>query len=89
MESVSDGVCATVSSPDPDGLLDIEHEDLPVTDAAGSRGFGDRLDDIVDEAVLDDDLDLHLGEEVDDIFGAAIELGMALLPAEAPSPPSR
>ena len=45
--------------------------------------FRDRLDDIVDEAVLDHDLDLHLGQEVDHIFGAAVELGVALLPAEA------
>ena len=32
--------------------------------------------------VGDDDLDLHLGQKVDDIFGAAIELGMPLLAAE-------
>ena len=30
-----------------------------------------------------DDLDLHLRQEVDDIFGAAVELGMALLAPEA------
>ena len=33
--------------------------------------------------VLDHHLDLHLGQEVDHIFGAAVELGMALLAAEA------
>ena len=33
--------------------------------------------------VGDDDLDLHLGQKVDDIFGAAIKLGVALLAAEA------
>ena len=33
--------------------------------------------------VLADHLDLHLGQEIHHIFGAAIELGMALLPAEA------
>ena len=43
----------------------------------------DRLDGLLDHLVLDDQLDLHLGQEVDDVFGAAIELGMALLPAEA------
>ena len=37
----------------------------------------------LDHLVLDDHLDLHLGQEVDDVFGAAVELGMALLPAEA------
>ena len=36
-----------------------------------------------DGFVAEHDLDLHLGQEIDDIFGAAIELGMALLAAEA------
>ena len=35
------------------------------------------------DGVVADDLDLHLGEEVDDVFGAAIKLGMALLAAES------
>src|ERR671913_2259956 len=43
----------------------------------------DRLDGLFDHLVLDDELELHLGQEVDDIFGAAVELGMALLAAEA------
>ena len=68
---------------DADGLLDGEDEDLAVADAAGARGGLDRLDDALDQIVLDHHLDLHLGQEVDDIFGAAIELGMALLAAEA------
>ena len=33
--------------------------------------------------VGDHHLDLHLGQEVDDVLGAAIELGVALLAAEA------
>ena len=36
-----------------------------------------------DRIVAEHDLDLHLGQEVDDVFGAAIEFGMALLAAEA------
>ena len=36
-----------------------------------------------DELVRDDDLDLHLRQEVDDVLGAAVELGVALLAAEA------
>jgi hypothetical protein len=36
-----------------------------------------------DHVVGEHDLDLHLGQEVDDVFGAAIEFGMALLAAEA------
>ncbi len=33
--------------------------------------------------VGDDDLDFHLGQEIHDIFGAAVKFGVALLAAEA------
>src|SRR5688572_15887416 len=82
-EIVSDGVCATIARSDAHRLLDVHDEDLSVADPAGAGGFGDSLDDIVDQAVLHDDLDLHLGEKVDDIFGTPIELRMPLLAAEA------
>ena len=39
-----------VAGADPDRLLDGQHEDLAVADAAGARGVLDRLDDIVDAA---------------------------------------
>src|SRR6201999_2265708 len=68
---------------DANGLLDIGHEDLAVADPPGLGGAPDRIDRALDQVVADHDLDLHLGQEVDDIFGAAIELGMALLPPEA------
>ena len=42
----------------------------------------DRLDNPLGQAVLDDHFEPHLGQEIDDIFGAPIELGMALLAAE-------
>ncbi len=41
-----------------------------------SIGFFDHL-------VAQHNLDLHLGEKIDDVLGAAIEFGMALLAAEA------
>ena len=41
------------------------------------------LDDLADEIVGDDDLDLHLGQEVHGVFAAAVDLGVALLAAEA------
>ncbi len=43
----------------------------------------DRLDGGVDLIVGQHHLDLHLGQEIDDVFGAAVQLGMALLAAEA------
>ena len=39
--------------------------------------------DLLEQVGLDRGLDLHLGQEVDDVLGAAVELGVALLPAEA------
>src|SRR5215208_1758638 len=75
-------IMAAVTGADPDRLLDIDHENLAVADTPGSGGILDRLDDVLDEAVLDHHLDLHLGQEVDHIFGAAVQLGMALLASE-------
>ena len=56
---------------------------LPSPMRPGLRRGADRLDRRREVFVRDDDLDLHFGQKVDDIFGAAIELGMALLAAEA------
>ncbi len=58
-------------------------EDLAVADAPGLRRLLDCVDDLRDLVVLHDDLELHLGQEVHDVLGAAVELGVALLPAEA------
>ena len=64
------------------GLLHRRDEDLAVADPAGMRGGRDRLDHPIGKAILDDHFEPHLGQEIDDIFGAAIKLGMALLAAE-------
>src|SRR5260370_19995953 len=77
------GGVAALASTNSDGVVDARHEDLAVTDAAGMRRAADRLDRLLDHLVLDDQLDLHFGQEVDDVFGTAIELGVAFLPAEA------
>ena len=50
----------------------------PVRAACGIASIG-----AVHQVVGADHLDLHLGQEVHDVFGAAVELGMALLPPEA------
>ncbi len=36
-----------------------------------------------DASVAEHDLDFHLGQEIDDIFGASVEFGMAFLASEA------
>ena len=68
---------------DADRFLDRRDEDLAVADAAGLGRLADRLDGALDQSVGQDDLQLHLGQEVDHVLGAAVELGMPLLTAEA------
>src|SRR6267378_7512697 len=77
------GGVAALASTNSDGVVDARHEDLAVADAAGVSRAADRLDRLLDHLVLEDQLDLHLRQEVDHIFGAAIELGVSLLPSEA------
>src|SRR5512139_830263 len=78
----SDGVVSAFPRADPDDLFDVGHEDLPVADAPGARGFLHHLDHLGDQVVGDDDLQLDLGEEIHDIFRAAVQFGVALLAAE-------
>src|SRR5207237_4157049 len=40
-------------------------------------------DDTVEQVILDRRFDLDLGQKIDDVLSASIQLGMALLPAEA------
>ena len=45
--------------------------------------LGDGTDDLIDGLVGDDDLEPHLGDEVDLVLGTAVHLGVAALAAEA------
>src|SRR5579872_273765 len=78
----SDRVRAALAGADADRFLDGRDEDLAVADPAGMRRVLDRLDRTLDHRLFHDDLDLHLGQEVDDVFGATVQLGMTLLPAK-------
>src|SRR5438270_6114269 len=82
-EGASDRVGAAVAGADADRLVDVRDEDLAVADAPGARGILDCFDDVFDESVFDHHLHLHLGQEVDHVFGAAVKLRMALLPPES------
>src|SRR5215510_7868682 len=81
--SGSDGVQSGFPGSDPNGFFDIGDEDLAVTDPPGLGGATDRLDGFLDHVVAEYNLDLHLGEKIDDVFGPAVEFGMPLLPSEA------
>src|SRR5712691_1038311 len=79
----SDGRFARLAGADADGVAHGQDEDLAVADGAGAGGGGDEGDDLVDLVVGHHHLDLDLGQEVDGVLRAAIQLGVALLPAEA------
>src|SRR6202047_3417116 len=78
----SDGVKSGFPRPDPDGFFDRRDKDFAVADPPGLGGATDCLDCFVDHVVAEHDLDLHLGEKIDDVFGAAVKLGVALLAPE-------
>src|SRR6478609_6396608 len=79
---VLEGFLAGLTGPDAHDLLQVVDEDLPVADLAGAGCAFDGFDDAVHQIVGHRRLDLHLGQEVDDVFRAAIQLGVALLPSE-------
>src|ERR1700712_1633938 len=80
--SDSDGVQPGFPGSDANGFLDIGYENLAVADAAGLRRAPDRVDRLLDQVIGDHDLDFDLGQEVHDVLRAAIQFGVALLPAE-------
>src|SRR5438105_3006749 len=79
----SDRQVPALSRPQSHRLDHLEHEDLPIPEVPGSRRPLDGVDRLSDQVVLDDDLDLHLRHEVHDVLGAAVQLLVALLAAEA------
>src|SRR5512134_695351 len=74
---------AGLAGADAHDLFELEHEDLAVADLAGVGRLLDRLDHLLEHLALDRGFDLDLRQKVDDVLGAAVELGMALLPPEA------
>src|SRR5262245_61635677 len=80
---VSDGIESGFPRPDPDRFLDVGDEDFSVADPPGLGGAPDRLDGFFDHVIAKHNLDLHLGQKIDDVLGTAIEFGMPFLSAEA------
>src|SRR4051794_16164517 len=73
----SERVFTALAGANTDGLLDRRDEDLSIANPPGAGDRQDRLDDITNDVVLDDDLDPDLGNEVHDISRAAIDLLLA------------
>ena len=56
-------------------------KNLAVADLPGLGGGADRLDDLSASVRRDGDLDTDFRQEIHRVFGAAIDFGVALLPA--------
>src|SRR5258708_15297805 len=74
---------AALAGTDADHFFDVGDEDLAVADASSLGGTFDGLQRPRDHLVREHDFHLHLGQEVDDVLGAAVQLGVAFLTAEA------
>src|SRR6476659_766748 len=77
-----DRVTSPFSRTDADDVLDRENEDLPVADAARLGGTLDGVHDLRNLLVADDDVELYLGEKINHVLRAAVELRVPLLAAE-------
>jgi hypothetical protein len=64
---------------DANGLIDPGQEDFAVSDFAGGRGLDDGFNRRVNQVIGDHQLDLDLGQQIDVVFAAAIDLGVAFL----------
>jgi hypothetical protein len=58
-------------------------EDLAVADLAGLGRLDDGCDGAFDRGSREDDFDFDLGQEVHRVLAAAVDFGVAFLPAEA------
>src|SRR5919106_2834023 len=74
---------ALLARANPNGLLDRQHEQLPVADRAGAGVPQDHLLDHPHVLALHDALELELRPQVDGQLRAAVVLGDRLLPAGA------
>ena len=81
--TVLERVAVGFAGADAQRMVDRRDEDLAVADLPGTRVRGDDLDRLVGDVGGDRDFDAQLGQEVHDVFGAAIDFGMSLLAAVA------
>src|SRR5271169_4051725 len=82
-ETTSDGGVAVLIGADAHHVFQRAHENFAVADTAGTRLARDGVDDFLDLVVAHDHFDFHLGHEIGDVFRAAIQLGVTLLPTDS------
>jgi len=78
-----EGIAIAFACSDAHRVIDRHHEDLAVADFARPRGLGYGLHGPVCHILGDSDIDPQLGHEINLIFGAPVDLGVALLAAIA------
>src|ERR1700730_8348227 len=79
------GAFATLIIANADRVVDPGEKNFTVADFPGARRRHDRLHCLFHHVVYQDHLQLDLGDEVNGIFAAAVELRMAFLPAMSAS----
>src|ERR1700674_451104 len=78
-----DGARTRFASANADGVVYVGNENLAVADAASLGRLLNGFDGLLQHFVREHDLDLNLGQEVDDVLRTPIELGVTLLAAKA------
>ena len=63
-------------------LLHRRHEDLAIANLAGARRLDYGLDRGLHGFIVNNYFNLDFGQEIHDVFGTAIKLGVAFLPSE-------
>ena len=79
----SDCFRAGLTGADTHDFFQVSDEHFAVADLAGTGGVDDGLNDLLSDVVGDSQLDLGLGQKVDDVLGAAVQLRVATLATEA------
>src|SRR5690606_8115628 len=79
----SDRFFGALAGADANRFVHGHDENLAVADAAGLRALLDRVDDLMDHLVRDDDLELHLRHEIHPVRRASLDLLLAAAPSTA------
>jgi len=83
--AASQSILTALIIADANDLIDVREKNLSVTDLAGAGGRRNRLHDLLNHRIGDDQLEFDLRNKIDGVLPAAVELGVSLLPAMAPS----
>src|SRR5882724_8720386 len=79
----SKGVLARFAGANADYLLKRRDKNFAVADLSGASGAFNGFDHTVDQRIVNRRLDLHFGQEVNDVLRTAVQLGVAFLSTEA------